>query len=182
MNEEPLVTACTIGLAPIVRTAVPVAVEQAPATGLQTPMVTVPPVPLVANGRLVSVIAGTVMVRTMFEEFITLTAKLVSVASDVPETTPTFVAREEFVLGMNPEPVSVTVKVWPAAAVGRLAGETLIRLAPGDCTLTLKVTRIVADGVPHVMVAVPVSNSAGRSRREDERVEGNGYRSAEIIG
>ena len=62
---------------------------------------------------------------------------------------------------MNPVPVKETVKVWPELAVGRLAGVMPVTVAPGESTVTLKVTTIVAAGEPHVMLTVPVKTEFG---------------------
>ena len=74
-----------------------------------------------------------------------------------PTTMATRVRNSGSALFTKPDPVRATEKVWPLAAVGRLAGESPVRVAPGDKTVMLNVTIVVVAGLPHVKVTVPLS-------------------------
>src|SRR5215831_8710223 len=145
-----------MGFAPIDRTTVPVGMLHVPPTGLQTPRVTLPPVPVGEKGRFASATAGTVIVRVIFDGFTMLAAMLVSAINAPLTTTPTLVFCVGSVLGTNPVPVNETVKIEPESAVGRDAGLRPVAVAPGERTATLNVTTIVEAGLPHVRVTVPV--------------------------
>jgi hypothetical protein len=101
------------------------------------------------------------MVRVMFEELTTVVAMFVSGTMVPPTTIPTFVFCVGSVLGTKPVPIRETVNVWPDAAVGRLAGEIAVTVAPADSTVTLKEMTIEDEGFPQERVTVPVRTLPG---------------------
>lgn len=157
MYEDALVTAWMIGLIPMVRVAVDVAVVQTPLWGLHTPRTTEPPEP--EKGRYGSALEGTVIVSAMLVELTTLDTTLESATMAPLVTIPAFVATVGSLLTMNPEPLRTTVKL-PVLAVGMDDGDTLLMAAPGDLTFTVMLT-VTAEPPEGVMITAPVRAAPG---------------------
>ena len=121
-----------MGLMPTRNVPVPVGVEQVPAPGLQTPIVTLPGA---ESGRSGSALPGTVIVKTMVVELITAAAIFESGTINPPLTTPTLV------FAVNPEP-EMANENDPLVAGATVPGEMLLMVADGDMMFKFTTTSI----------------------------------------